>query len=137
PATEQGSAEDEVLVQRHRQSLRAMTTAPTSAASSSIETTSKGTTKLRKIESATGPVRLARSSSSESLMLSCPNAFTRSAMSTPRRKTATMAAGQRWSLSKSPALIGERVNLMPKRNSTAMAPMKKKNCVMTTNSESR
>src|SRR5215207_5402968 len=122
-AAEEECAEDEVLVQRHSQSLRAMTTAPTSAASSSIETTSNGTTKLRKIESATGPVRLTRNSSSESLMLSCPNAFTRSAMSTPNRKTATMAAGQRWSLSKLPAVIGARVSMMPKRKSTAMAPM--------------
>src|SRR5215471_12734167 len=92
---EQERAEDEILVQRHGQSLRAMTTAPTSAASSSIETTSKGTTKLRKIESATGPVRLTRSSSSESLISSWPNAFTSNAIRTPKRKMATTAAGQR------------------------------------------
>src|SRR5215471_12636148 len=92
---EQERAEDEILVQRHGQSLRAMTTAPTSAASSSIETTSKGTTKLRKIESATGPVRLTRNSWSDSLISSWPNAFTSNAIRTPKRKMATTAAGQR------------------------------------------
>src|SRR5436190_13850155 len=40
---EEERAEDEVLVEIHRQSLRAMTTAPTRAARRSIETTSKGT----------------------------------------------------------------------------------------------
>src|SRR5438552_5270816 len=41
---EQERAEDQELLEGHRQSLRAMTTAPTSAARSSIETTSNGTT---------------------------------------------------------------------------------------------
>src|SRR6266540_134558 len=123
PGAEEERAEDEVLVQRHGQSLRAITPAPTRAARSSIETTSKGTTDVRKMEAATGPVRLARRSESVSLISSCPKAFTSSAMRTPRRKRATIAAGPRWSLSKLAAVIGARVSMMPNRNSTAMAPM--------------
>src|SRR6266536_1065693 len=120
-AAEEECAQDQVLVERH-QSLRAITTAPTSAASRSIDTTSKGTTKLRKMESATGPVRLASSSLSVSLISSWPKALTRRATSVPNKKTDTIAAGKRWSLSKSPARIGARVSMIPKRNNAAMAP---------------
>ncbi len=40
---EEERTEDQVAVETHRQSLRAITTAPTSAARRSMETTSKGT----------------------------------------------------------------------------------------------
>jgi hypothetical protein len=99
-------------------SRRASTIAPISAASSSIESTSKGRTQSRKIATPISPIAGPVTSAVDSPA----NAWMISAASVANSPPATTSPIPRFWLSSASRPIGARVSISPNRNSTATAP---------------